>query len=102
MARFTDYLDSLGVGDGGAVMYPETFQDDIRGAYDSDIQGASAQIALLTEQVATLEAQNTQLAAANWNLSQSIPANGTIEEPDPEEDMSNSEDDDPDTSDFFE
>ena len=101
MARFHEVIDSLGVGDTGALMYPDTFVDDIRGAYDSDIQGATAQIALLTEQIATLEAQNTQLAAANWNLSQSIPANNVIEDSEPEE-PEPSEDDDPDTSDFFE
>lgn len=102
MARFNDYLDSLGVGDAGAVMYPDTFDADIRAAYDQDFQGATAQVALLSEQVAQLQAQNTELAAANWNLLQAIPANNTVEEPNPEEDNEPSEDDDPDTADFFE
>lgn len=101
MARFSEYLDSLGVGDAGAIMYPDTFDADIRAAYDADFQGATAQQALLEQEIATLKAQNTELAAANWNLLQSIPTNNTVEEPEPNEDA-DSEDDDTDPSDFFE
>ena len=101
MARFGEYLDSLGVGDAGAIMYPDTFDTDIRAAYDADFQGATAQQAMLEQEIATLKAQNMELAAANWNLLQSIPTNNTVEEPEPDEEP-DSEDDDTDPSDFFE
>lgn len=103
MAKFTDYLDSLGVGDAGAVMYPETFDADIRGAYDFDMQGASATISQLQAEVATLQAQNTELAAANWNLLQSIPTTNTVEDADTDTDTdSDSDDSDDDPDNWFE
>lgn len=102
MSQFNTYLDSVGVGEDGAYMYPDTFHDDLRGAYDSDFQGAAANIALLQQQVADLEAKNVELAAANWNLLQSVPATGTVAEtPAEEEPGEETEDDDPDTDDFF-
>lgn len=93
MGRFNEYLDTLGVGDDGASVYPETFQDDLRGAYDADFQGATANAALLQAEIDRLTVQNTELAAANWNLLQSIPSNTPVQEENPDDDP---EDDDPD------
>jgi hypothetical protein len=104
MGKFTDYLDTLGAGEDGAFIYPETFHDDLRGAYDADFQGATANAAMLQAEIDRLTVQNTELAAANWNLLQSIPSNTAVAETtddtetddDPDDDS-----DDPDTSDFF-
>lgn len=75
--RFGDYLSSLGQGDEGGTMYPDNFLADIQAAYDDDIaeinNTASAAVAVAEGQLTGLRAENTSLAAANWNLTQSIP-----------------------------
>lgn len=96
MGRFGEIIDSLGVGEAGAVMYPDTFVDDIRGAYDFDMQGSSAVISQLQAELETVKAQNVELAAANWNLLQSIPTNTEVVDTPEEEPEDNPEDTDPD------
>lgn len=96
MARFNEIIDSLGVGEDGARMYPDTFVDDITGAYDFDMQGSTAVIAQLTAEAETLRAQNQELAAANWNLLQSIPAAAPEGESEDTDTGDEPEDDDPD------
>lgn len=106
MSAFRTMIDSVGRGEDGGVMYPETFLDDIGGAYDADFAGATAETAGLQARIAELEGLLQQSQAANWQLLQQVQAGqATIpDEPNVEEntdDTEDSEDDDPDTEDFF-
>ena len=106
MGAFPDYLASVGANEDGSIAYPEDFMGGAQSAYDADIQGASATIALKDAEIAELRAQNTQLAAANWNLLQSIPTTAAVDDTDAESDEDTTdeesdEDSDPDTDDFF-
>lgn len=108
MGKYQDYINSVGVGEDGAYMYPDTFIADLNGAYEDDFAGATATIAQKDAEIQNLTAQNQQLAAANWTLLQQIPANGGADvdantdtgDGDGDGD-GDGEDDDPDVDDFF-
>lgn len=86
MAKVTDLLDSLGVAeDGISTVYPETFTDDIRAAYDEDISIPAARIAVLEADLAAAQQEIVLLKAHNYELMVSAPAEGETNEPDPEE-----------------
>jgi hypothetical protein len=99
MARFHDTLSSLGVGeDGISVAYPETFTDDISAAYEEDMGGASAKIAVLEADLAAANQTINELKAHNYDLLTQVPSVVTPEEgtEDEEENPESSEDDEPD------
>jgi len=75
MARTIDLLDSLGVAeDGISTAYPETFMDDIRGAYGADAATAAARIAFLEADLAAAQQEIVLLQAHNYQLMVSVPA----------------------------
>ena len=75
MARTIDLLDSLGVAeDGISTAYPETFMDDIRGAYGADADAAAARIAILEADLAAAQQEIVLLQAHNYQLMVSVPA----------------------------
>ena len=75
MARTIDLLDSLGVAeDGISTAYPETFMDDIRGAYGADANAAAARIAFLEADLAAAQQEIVLLQAHNYQLMVSVPA----------------------------
>lgn len=90
MARTIDLLDSLGVGeDGISVTYPETFVEDMRGAYTADEEAAAAKIAVLTSDLAEANQQILLLQAHNYELMTSAPVEegpAEVEEENPDED----------------
>ena len=75
MARTIDLLDSLGVAeDGISTAYPETFMDDIRGAYGADADAAAARVAILEADLAAAQQEIVLLQAHNYQLMVSVPA----------------------------
>ena len=75
MARTIDLLDSIGVAeDGISIAYPETFMDDIRGAYGADADAAAARIAILEADLAAAQQEIVLLQAHNYQLMVSVPA----------------------------
>jgi hypothetical protein len=99
VAQFNDMLDTLGVGDDGiSVAYPETFLDDIRGAYDADMGIPTAKISVLEADLAAALAEIDRLKAHNYDL---LVAGGAgVNDPEAVEDSQgdedNSDDDDSD------
>ena len=96
MSKVIDLLDSLGVSeDGISTVYPDTFTDDIRSAYDEDFSIPSAKIEVLTAELAAALQEILALKAHNYELMVSVPAEepdaGPEEEPDEEPD--NNDDD---------
>ena len=91
MARTTDLLDSLGMAeDGISTAYPETFMDDIRGAFTADSDAAAAKIGVLEADLAAAQQQILLLQAHNYELMTTAPVeNGAVveeeETPDSEE-----------------
>ena len=75
MPKVTDLLDSLGVAeDGISTVYPDTFTDDIRSAYDEDFSIPSAKIEVLTAELAAALQEIIALKAHNYELMVSVPA----------------------------
>lgn len=73
-------LDSLGVAeDGISTVYPETFVEDIRGAYGADADAAAAKIQVLTADLAAAQQQILLLQAHNYELMTSAPADQSAE-----------------------
>lgn len=96
MAKVTDLINSVGVGeDGISRAYPDTFIDDISAAYAEDMAIPDAAILVLETENAELKQVNTQLMAENYQLLKQIP--GNVPGPDPEEEPGDSEpEEDPD------
>lgn len=81
MSNTLGLLDSLGVAeDGIATVYPDTFVDDIRGAYTADADAAAAKISVLTADLAAAQAEILNLRAHNYELMTSAPVEGPAEE----------------------
>lgn len=94
MGRFHELIDSVGVGeDGVSVAYPETFIDDIRGAYDEDFAGPTAAITVKDQEISALKQEILELQAHNYQLLMQIPSAPAVDET-PEEDNSESDDED--------
>lgn len=97
MARITDLLDSLGMAeDGVSTAYPDTFVEDIRGAYTADSDAAAAKVSVLEADLAAAKEQILLLQAHNYELMTSAPAEtpAAVEEegtPDSEEPEDNDE-----------
>lgn len=102
MGRFHDTLGSY-KGEDGAVELPEDWETGLTTAYDDDFNEAgelsTAKIAELTSQNEALSAQLTAAKAANWDLLQSIPADGA--DSDPADSANNTDEPDPDNPDDF-
>lgn len=101
-----DTLNSVGMGEDGSVLYPDGFLDSIRADYESEFNGAGAALQVAQAEIAALAQKNTELAAANWNLLQSIPSAATVDEADDDDPVrgdgsESSDDEEPDTEDFF-
>ena len=94
MSRALELLDSLGVAeDGISTVYPETFVEDMRGAYTADADAAAARIQILEADLLAAKAEITALQAHNYQLMVSVPA----EEPD--EETNEEPDEEPDSGD---
>ena len=96
MSNTLGLLDSLGVAeDGISTAYPDTFADDIRGAYTADADAAAAKIQVLTADLAEAQQQILLLQAHNYELMTSAPAAPAEvedeEKPDSEEPEENDE-----------
>lgn len=75
MANTLALLDSLGVAeDGISTAYPDTFVDDLRGAYTADADAAAARISILEADLAEAKQQILLLQAHNYELMTSAPA----------------------------
>lgn len=96
MAKVTDMLDSLGTGeDGISPLYPDTFLDDLRGAYTDDLSVPAAKISVLETDLAAALAEIDRLKAHNYDLLMQIPAEGApASEDDNESEDDDSEDED--------
>jgi hypothetical protein len=90
MARTTDLIASVGVGEDGLPMYPETFITDLTSAYEADAGVADAAVLVAQEKIAALEAENLLLKAHNYELITSAPA---VENSEPEGEDKPSDDD---------
>lgn len=78
--KFDDLINSIGVGeDGVTTAYPDTFLDDMRGAYAEDMQIPDARIQVLESDLATATAQVTQLMAENYQLIKAVGASSAVE-----------------------
>jgi len=94
MPKFDDLINSIGVGeDGISIAYPDTFLDDMRGAYAADMEIPEAQIQVLTAENAELKQANTLLMAENYQLIKQIPSNDPAPIEDEGEDDSESDED---------
>lgn len=82
MSRTLSLLDSVGLAeDGISTAYPETFMDDIRGAYGADQDAAAAKISVLEADLEAAKAQILALQAHNYELmTAAIPAEPVVEE----------------------
>lgn len=75
MARVTDLLSTLGVAeDGITTAYPDTFIDDITGAYGDDTAAYEAKIQVLSADLAAAQEKVVQLQAHNYELMTSVSA----------------------------
>lgn len=90
MSNTLSLLDSIGVAeDGISTAYPETFMDDIRGAYGADADAAAAKISVLEADLAAAKAQILTLQAHNYELMTSaVPVEETTVETPGEDDPS--------------
>lgn len=96
MSSTLSLLDSLGVGeDGISTAYPDTFTDDIRGAYTADADAAAAKIGVLTADLAAAQQQILLLQAHNYELMTSAPT----EQPAEVEEEENPASDEPEDTD---
>ena len=69
MARFTDLVSSVGVGDDGVTMsYPDTFLADLDSAYAEDMSVPAAKIQVLETENLALKNEVTMLKAHNYEL----------------------------------
>lgn len=101
MARFDELVSSVGFGEDGATpVYPDTFLEDIKGAYAADMEIPDAAVTQLTVERDALIAENTALKAEMYTLVKQIPAQGApVEgEGDGEGDDDIDDDDDPDVT----
>lgn len=98
MSSTLGLLDSLGVAeDGISTVYPETFVEDIRGAYGADADAAAAKISVLTADLAAAQQQILLLQAHNYELMTSAPADtsaGVEDEGTPDDDPAPDDDND--------
>lgn len=102
--KFDDLINSIGVGeDGVSTAYPDTFLDDMRGAYAEDMAIPDARIQVLESDLATATAQVTQLMAENYQLIKAVGASSAVDEEPTDDDTDNDADDDEDitTDDLF-
>lgn len=73
--KFTDLISSIGVGaDGVTTEYPDTFIDDLSGAYAEDMAIPDARIQVLESDLAAANAAVLALQAENYTLIKMIPA----------------------------
>lgn len=97
MSNVLSLLDSVGVAeDGISTAYPETFMDDLRGAYGADSDAAAAKISVLEADLAAAKAQILQLQAHNYELMTSAVAVETPAVEEPGEDNPSGDNDTPD------
>lgn len=89
MSRTLSLLDSVGLGeDGISTAYPETFMDDIRGAYGADQDAAAAKISVLEADLVAAKEQILALQAHNYELmTAAVPTEPVVEDT-PEDDPS--------------
>lgn len=82
MSRTLSLLDSVGLGeDGISTAYPETFMDDIRGAYGADQDAAAAKISVLEADQAAAKEQILALQAHNYELmTAAVPTEPVVED----------------------
>ena len=80
MARVTDLLSTLGVAeDGITTAYPDTFIDDINGAYGEDTAAYEAKIQVLSADLAAAQQKVIELQAHNYELMTSVSATPNVE-----------------------
>lgn len=87
---FDDYLSGIAPETG----YPETFMDDIRGAYDSDFVGVQAKVVDLETQLAAVQAELQAEKVQNYDLMRANMATAEVAEPDPEDESEDEGDED--------
>lgn len=90
MARFTDMIDSLGMGEDGLTAYPDTFTADLTAAYDEDMSIPAARVEVLEADLLAAKAEILSLKAHNYELITQVPVES--ETPEPTDD--NADDDD--------
>lgn len=75
MAKVTDLIASVGVGEDGVTLaYPDTFLADIGSAFDEDMGLADSRVSVLEADNAALVAENVALKAEMYSLIKQIPA----------------------------
>ena len=95
MGKFDDLISTVGVGeDGVTIAYPDTFLDDVRGAYTADMEIPSAKIQVLEQENAALQQEVILLKAHNYELITQVPSDDSGQS---EDDESESDDDGDDT-----
>jgi len=97
MSNLLSLLDSVGVGeDGISTAYPETFMDDLRGAYGADSDAAAAKISVLEADLAVAKEKILKLQAHNYELMTSaVPVDTDPAVDEPGEDNPSGDDDTP-------
>lgn len=102
MSKVIEMLDSLGVAeDGISTVYPDTFVDDIRGAYAADFDIPSSKILVLESELAKAQEEILLLKAHNYELIVSAPATDPDEEEEEEEPEGEMNDEDQGVSGLF-
>lgn len=102
MAKFDDLINSIGVGeDGVSIAYPDTFIDDLRGAYTDDMSIPDAQIQVLTAENAGLKQEVILLKAHNYELITQVPSEDVGSDNDSDNDSDDDSDEDVTTDDLF-
>lgn len=86
-----DILNSLGSGDDGSVLYPETFITDLTSAYDADMELPASRIAVLEADLAAAQTEILLLKAHNYELLTSQPVMGEPEDSPEGEDFDDEE-----------
>ena len=105
MAKFTDMVSSVGVGeDGVTIAYPDNFIADLTAAYDDDMSIPTAKIEVLMAENAALAQENTLLKAHNYELIVQNPStdDGGSDDGSDDSDDGDDTDDDVTTNDLFE
>jgi hypothetical protein len=75
MAKTTDLINSVGVGeDGVSLAYPDTFLADIETAFADDMGLADSRVSILEADNAALASENQALKAEMYELVRQIPS----------------------------
>lgn len=74
MSKFASLIDSLGMGEDGLTVYPDTFPSDLTAAYDEDMSIPAARVEVLEADLMAANAEILRLKAHNYELITQVPS----------------------------